>query len=248
MMKYYSLPGKYFGTSYQYEYNLIYNFWLEQWSKAYAEIGLTDCLDSTEFCRHEEVTGLLFDGKVVAIGLIDYFNTDFLVHRLHRNFKNYNAEMFEKIKTVSKSEPIRTFGYLTINYNAIEKRYRSNYNLADLILGLSVLKTYNLNNKVMIAYTRNTKKANDIGYRLGAKPLIQDLNINGEPSDFVYFDLSSYEYIKNHEAYEQMDNLWKHKVYVPSTNIEFSNTNAEMHNPIKQRITNETDNNISVSL
>ena len=163
--QYVILPGKYMGAKYRYEYNAIFNFWQKQWADAFKEIKNHEPIDQTEFCRHEEVTGLFLNGQIIAVALTDFLKTDCPVQSRHRNFENFSDSLLEQITEVSQSTPIRT-----VNYLAIDSRYRSNYYVADMVVGLTLLRTSELKNAILIGHSRNTRKTNELGYRLGGIP------------------------------------------------------------------------------
>jgi hypothetical protein len=206
-LKYVVLPGKYFEKKYRYEYNSLFHFWKNQWSKAYQEIQLEHLVDETEFCRHEEVTGLFLNGQVIAVALTDFLKTDCPVQSKHKNFDNFNSSILDCISKLSNQNPIRT-----VNYLAIDGNYRNIYSIADIVVGLALLRTSELKNAILIGHSRNSRKTNELGYRLGGIPIQQNVLVNGELSDFMY--------IKNHPAYKEMNSLWENKISVFSPHIQ----------------------------
>ncbi len=239
--QYVILPGKYMGEKYRYEYNAIFNFWQKQWADAFNEIKHNEQINQTEFCRHEEVTGLFLNGQIIAVALTDFLKTDCPVQSRHRNFENFSESILEQITQVSKNKPVRT-----VNYLAIDSKYRSNYYVADMVVGLTLLRTSELQNAVLIGHSRNTRKTNELGYRLGGIPLEQNVTVHGEPSDFMYFNTTSFEFIKNHILYSEMKTLWKNKIFHFSPQIEFYYKNNDRKQTQQKGIPNE--NNVTNSL
>lgn len=232
-IQYCVLPGRYSGSAHRSLYSDLYRFWRVSWAKAFFEINKQVSLPVNEFFRHEEVTCLTYKNSVVACALIGYFDIDNPVHLEHQYFENYPEEVLHKIKSLSNSMPVFTFGYL-----AIDPTYRKDHMLADIIVGLAVRRIQESENPLMITYTRNSRKTNDLGYRLGAKAIAKNHIANGESSDFIYFDSSSMQTVLHNEAINQINDLWRRRVYVPSAAV----ITKEKERP--NEISNELENSL----
>ncbi len=206
----YILPGKYWGKRLKSIYHQAFSFWHFHWNKAFTEINLQMSSTSEEFCRHDKAIVLVHRDKVVGLALVDRFDLTNPIHRKHNYFSNYPELIVEKLAQVSRGVITRTFGYL-----AIDPEYRKNYALADIILGLAVKEINCESNPFMITYTRNTRKTNELTYRLGAKCIGERLLVRGEDSDFVYFDHSSLEVLKQHPQFAVIDRLWEKRITDP---------------------------------
>ena len=213
-LQYCVLPGKYLSQIHRQLYAEIFKFWHKSWSRTFSEIELPFAATSEEFCRHEEVTCLTYKGFVIACALVDYFDISNPVQQNHSYFANYPVDVLKKVNLASKNLPVFTFGYL-----AIDPDFRKQHALADLIVGLAVRRIQESANPLMITYTRNSRKTNDLGYRLGAHVLASNLVVRGESSDFIYFDTASMQTILHNESYSIMQKLWDEKIYVPSLNV-----------------------------
>lgn len=202
----YLLPGKYYGETLKDVYLGAYEFWQFWWQKTFTEIDIEFPNTSDEFCRHEKVIILCENKKIIGLAMMDQFDLQNPVHLNYRYFKKYPSNILEHIKHLSLEQPISTFEYL-----AITPEYRKKFFIADLIMGIAVKSFLKSNHNIMIGYSRNLKKTNDLMYRLGAKALQKGLTINGEDSDFVYFDKASINSLNNHIAYETIEKLWAKK-------------------------------------
>lgn len=203
----YIFSGKYAGKALKRIYSEAFSFWHVHWSKAFDEIKLNFSSASDEFCRHDQIFALTFQDKVVGVVLMDSFDLTNVVHRRHSYFSNYPDLIIEKLAQLSGGGLTRTFGYL-----AIDPEYRKNYALADIILGTAIKRVTAEINPFMITYTRNTRKTHELTYRLGAKCIGERLKIRDEDSDFVYFDRSSLEVLKQHTQYPVMNFLWGKRI------------------------------------
>lgn len=208
------LPGKYFGNTHAGIYRKLYEFWQWQWTATFNEIGLDFSPTSEEFCRHEEVTCIINNDQIVACALLDYFSIDDIVQSNHHYFNNYPPSVKSIIQRLSQDRPVFTFGFL-----AIHPDFRKHYCLSDVILGLAIKRVQELTDSILITYTRNTRRTNDLTYRLGAKTIVKDLIVRGEPSDFVYFNETSIESTNRHPLHPQILELWDKKIFVQSKNI-----------------------------
>ena len=207
------LPGNYSGMEFSSIYEDVFNFWHLQWSKTFSALKVPFSTKSDEFSRHEEFIAILHSGKVIACALAGYFNLANSVHRAHTYFSEYSQDIVTKIRNLAADNPVFTLGYLTIDL-----KFRRRI-IADLVLGIQVRRIQESLHPLMIAYTRNSKGMHNLSYRLGGKPLAQNLQMKNEPADFVYFDKSSMQVLIQHEEYSQINRLWQNKIYIPSLNI-----------------------------
>lgn len=226
-MKYVVLPGKLMGAKYQDIYEEIFRFWIAQWQKTFSDLGINFAEVSDEFCRHEEITALLHEEKVIGCVLLDQFDLANQVHLKHHYFANYPKSVLEKLATISTGRPIMTVGYL-----ALDPTYRQGQGVTDLILGLAVRRFLHSDCQALITYTRNTRRTHELTYRVGAIPVAQNISVRGEPSDFVYFDRTSIAKLNQHEHVEIMDKLWREKIFMESKNIQPINLNKGLKDEI----------------
>ncbi len=217
-LKFCHVSGRYFGSQLNDFYQEVYHFWKAQWLNAFNEINTEFSNNSEEFCRHSDITALLYKDKVVAITLLDVFDISNSVHTDHKYFSCYPADVLKLAKDLSGGAPVFTAGYL-----AIDPNFRKNYQLADVILGLAVKRLSESPFKIMLTYTRNTRKTHELTYRLGAKSFQQGVKIRGEDSDFVYFDHSSMDLVRNNEAYPLIEALWQQQIADPLINYNLKN-------------------------
>jgi len=208
------MPGKYFGYENLGLYSSLYSFWHQQWSETFSEIGIPFDQMSEEFCRHEEIVGLLYDDKIAAVVLLDCFNPSSIVHQKHRYFVHYPSWVVEKIQSISQGRPVLTAGYL-----AVDPAFRG-CSLSDVVLGLGVMRLKESPCDVMITYTRNARGTNQLTYRVGGQAIVQNQMVRGEPSDFVYFDESSPLVLEKNSVYGVIQDLWNRKIYIPSSNLQ----------------------------
>ncbi len=222
-LEYFLMPGKYSGIALRKHYAEIFKFWHDQWAHAFAEIDMPFSESSEEFCRHEEVTGIFLNDRVIAIVLLDYFDLANEVHKRHKYFSSYPPSVLEELQRLARGKPVFTSGYL-----AIDPQFRRDYHMSDIILGLAVKRLRESPSSIMITFTRNTRRTHDLTYRLGSKAIVKDLIVRGEPSDFVYFDRGSLETVESHVAHPQMAYLWDKKIFIPSANVgSFNQTRKE---------------------
>jgi hypothetical protein len=186
----------------------VYDFWYQNWATTFSEIGHKFSATSEEFCRHDEVVALIHKNHVVACVLLDKFDLSSQVHLKHKYFLNYPETVLRQLRFLSAGAPVLTVGYLTIH-----AEYRGTLGVSDLVLGLAVKRFFESRCKIMISYTRNSRKTNQLTSRLGARTIEKNLTVNGEPSDFVFFDQSAYEILCTSPHSILIDLIWKDRLF-----------------------------------
>jgi hypothetical protein len=202
----FELPGKNCEVNHRVQYQKLFDFWYRVWQQTFTEINLSFSQFSDEFCRHEYAIALFHKEEVIACVLVDQFDLQNKVHLKHHYFANYPEEVIQNLSNRALGKPIMTVGYLTL-----DKKYRKFDGLTDVVLGLAVKKFLESENHILISYTRNTRRTNDLTFRLGAKIILADVMVRGEPSDFVYFDKSSDKKFMEHSKYHIIMDIWESK-------------------------------------
>jgi len=180
------------------DYESVFSFWHSQWANTFQEISLDFKMAENEFMRHLRADALFINNRPAAIVLVDELNPSLQVHKNHSYFHNYPPQILDKIAKLAPGDPVYTMSYL-----AVDQIYRKKYQLPDLLLSMTLQNLFYNQNRIVITYTRNLRKTNDLTYRLGAKSLAQSLVVRNEPSDFVYFDHECLHHLIRHQNFEQ---------------------------------------------
>lgn len=222
-IKYVVVPGKHCGPEFVPWQNRLFDFWHKVWSDTFKQISIDFSPHSEEFCRHEEITSLVQGPNVIGVAATDVFDLSNPIHLKHHYFANYPDQVIHRLQNITGDRPVMTFGYL-----GVADSYRHKFGVSDLLLGLSFIRLLHSRAEIMITYTRNTRRTHDLTYRIGAKSIAKNLEVRGEPSDFVYFDRKDVETLMNHRLFAQMVHLWQNKIFEPSFNLEKEKTNNNL--------------------
>lgn len=218
-------PTKLFNRNYELTYENIFHFWKKNWKFAFSEIKKQFSDTSEEFCRHETAITLWINGQVIGCVLMDRFNICSAVHTQHQYFLKYPESVIEKIRRRSRDNFIQTVGYLTIDQN-----YRQQPGLTDLILAMAIKYFLESSDEILVTYTRNLRKTNELTFRLGAKNFAQNILINNEPSDFVYFDASSEDFLQKSPYNDLIEKIWKQRILILSESSSQKPNNKRKNN------------------
>jgi hypothetical protein len=195
----------------------IYSFWHQHWSQTYREIGRSELLHADDFLRQEEVAALFYDKKPIASILFDWLDVTNPVHQKHSFFYPLDDQ-----KIANLSEKFQLKSCIVFNFLAVDQAWRKNeISIADLILGLAVKRFESSNFKNVIAFCRNTRKANELMHRHGGISAIKDLLVNSESSDFGVFNRSSILDAEKNSYHELIQKLWKNRIMERSRHPQF---------------------------
>lgn len=216
-LRYVLLPAKYYGQENFNLYNEIYKFWSTQWSHAFKEIGLKDCLPSDEFLRQSEVSAIFLEETPVACVLFDWFDLTDPHHLAHSYFDSLNVDQKDLVKGLNLGR------CLTFNYLAVDPAFRGQeISMIDLAIGLAVKRLKNSQFENAICFCRNTRKIHELLHRMGGKSEIKNVMMNGEPSDFGVFDRSSVVKASESPLENLILSLWDAKIIERNQNPLFS--------------------------
>lgn len=194
------------------DFQKLYSFWEKSWNDAFKEIDTKLQVTPDEFLRHKFASGIFHNGEYIACALIGEFLLNNPVHAQHSYFRNHPPHVMEKLKILSENQPLLTFGYLSVSPD-----FRGQFGLSDTLLGLALTAQNYSQHKILISHTRNTRKTNELTYRLGAKPIAIDAIMHGEPCDYVYFEKQSQRALAKNKFFDQINFLWN----TSETAIEF---------------------------
>ena len=227
-------PCKIFNSDF-YDLNYqIYNFWRSSWTKTFSEIDQSFSQTSEEYCRHHKVVSLRYQGEIIACALLDLFDLHSPIHKDHKYFLAYPENVFTDFLKLSEKGPVMTVGYLTV-----DPRFKLQPFIAQLLSGLVLKYYYSTDVQLLITYTRNTKRVNQLAFRFGGIPLAENLIAFGEPTDFVYFSQLQYQNLKLHPYYDDFYFFWNER-------LEIKNDNSL--DKLNKRRPNNEKNNSTISL
>jgi hypothetical protein len=207
-LNYVVLPAKYSGAQFRSEYEAIFTFWYNRWSAAYAEIDATKVMRGDDFFRQAEVSAIFSDGKPVAAVLFDWFNLGDPAHLIHSYFESFSAA--NRVTAAAQLGQCLAFNNL-----AVDPAYRrQGVSMVDLAIGLAVKRFEASSFPNAICFCRNTRKINELLYRMGGSTLFADLKINGEESDFGVFDRHSIEKARLSPFDPLISELWDGRTMV----------------------------------
>jgi hypothetical protein len=188
----------------QSRYTTAYRAWREVWGEEYALIYPGTPFHSDNFTRQDQVVASFDGDECTSVTLFHEVNIAHECARHDSYFKPWPKDILDEISKLS--ERVLVWSALTI-----PKRYRGQtvdgFPVKDILVGGGVYHYLeHTNHTVMVGTTRNTRKANDLCYRFGAK-FIRTVECNSEPSDLVIFKRNEVPPL-NRDIHNFLKNRW----------------------------------------
>jgi hypothetical protein len=166
------------------DYERAYAFWLSMWRDTFANVNPNLTLHSDVFLRHREVSVVLSDDQAVGLMMYDFRDLRVRAHRDLSAFAHYPEEVIAALRA-DGHERVMLMGQLTVHPNW--RKQRVGPFMSDALVGLSIKRFLESDSTVMIAFTRNDRGTQKLGYRFGAVPLRENHAAHGIPSDVIAF-------------------------------------------------------------
>lgn len=218
-------------------YYKIFDYWYQQWSQLYKSLDLKKELSEEDFYNFSEVSALFFEDRVIGLVFYDCYN---LAHKLHQKSKYLKNFPVEKIIPLLASTKVLSLSNLMVDIH-----FRPRMHLSEIMIIFSILrmKTSTFDNALF--YTRNKKRVNDMAYKLGGIPLLQNIQINNENSDVAIFNKNLTTKFYQSEYFDFAKYLWMHRVHKINSHIGY---NELTENNFNKGERNEQNNNGQSSL
>ncbi len=202
-------PCKIFNSEYNELSYQIFHFWRHSWTNTFKQIDQDFSQTSEEYCRHHRVVALQYQGEIIACALLDLFDLHSPIHKEHKYFLAYPNSVYSDFIKLAEAGPVMTVGYLTV-----DPRFKLQPFIAQLLSGLCLLYYYSTETQLLITYTRNTKRVNQLAFRFGGIPIAENLMAFGEPTDFVYFTQQQFLFLKQHTYFDDFYNFWNERLEI----------------------------------
>lgn len=208
-------------------YYKIFDYWHQQWSQLYKSLDIKKELSEEEFYNFSEVSALFFEDRVVGLVFYDCYN---LTHKLHQKSQYLKQFPVEKIVHLLPSSKV-----LSLSNLMVDLHFRPRMHLSEIMIIFSILRMKTSIFENAIFYTRNRKRVNDMAYKLGGIPLLQNILVNNENSDVAIFNKNLTNKFYESEYFEFAKYLWMHKIHKINSLIGYnelteSNFNKGEHN------------------
>ncbi len=166
------------------DYDKAYAFWLSMWRETFAAVDPSIQVHSDVFVRHREISAVFSHDEVVGLIMYDFRNLRVRAHRDMSHFQHFPSDVIDALHARGHEE-VMLMGQLTVHPKWRKKMVGPF--MSDLLVGLSVKRFLESNASVMIAFTRNDRGTQDLGYRFGAVPLRVGHEAYGIASDVIAF-------------------------------------------------------------
>jgi hypothetical protein len=163
-------------------YEKAYDFWLEMWRNAFAQVNPEILLQSDRFVTQREVSAIFLKDEVIGLAMYDFRDLRLKAHRDLSYFQHYPAEALNLLRDQGH-EQVMILGQMTVHPEW--RRARVGSFMTDLLAGIAVKRFLDSAAPGMLAITRNDRSMHELGYRFGAVPLCRGHEAYGIPSDVV---------------------------------------------------------------
>jgi hypothetical protein len=159
-----------------------YACWNAVWLEHFRERDNLEFLPSDDFTRQDEIGTLFHEGE--CIGMTSHRRLD-MTNGVYAHDSYFRAWPGEAIEAACAFGP-RLFicSSLTV---APAWRHAAPCPVKELLLALAVERFLDSGADAILGTTRNDRKMNDLGYRLGFRPLVQGIPLHGGLVDLVAF-------------------------------------------------------------
>ncbi len=173
-------PGSQPETDYFAEYEKIYTCWMEVWSEAFAEIGITKALHSDAFSRQDYVGALLYQKECVGLVFFRWVNSQLPGFAADSYFANWSPQHLNTL--CSRGNKIIVCSNFTVHSKF--RRNKLGLSVKDLLCGLLVETFLHSDANGMTGAVRVSKGVNSLVERWGATPIDRNIrNGKGEDAD-----------------------------------------------------------------
>ncbi len=166
------------------EYEKIYEFWLKMWRSTFSEVDPNFALHSDHFLTQREVSAVFSDDQVVGLLLYDFRDLRVKAHRDLSYFQHYPTDTLDTLYQQG-FQRVMQIGQLTVHPDW--RKNRVGPFMSDTLTGLGVRRFLASDAEVMLAFTRNDRGTQHLGYRFGAVPLRENQQAHGISSDVIAF-------------------------------------------------------------
>jgi hypothetical protein len=173
-------PGR--GTELDYE--KAYAFWLEMWRSTFAEVDPSISLTSDTFVNQRELSAVFLRDQVIGLMMYDFRDLRSRAHRDLGYFQHFPRDVVDQLGRYGQGQ-VMMMGQLTVHPDW--RRSKVGPIMSDLLVGLSVKRFLSSAAPVMVAFTRNDRGTQHLGYRFGAVPLREGHEAYGIRSDVIAF-------------------------------------------------------------
>lgn len=144
-----------------------YQFWHHIWDTTFKELKNKGLQDSDEFHRQKEICVLTSaHNQVIGSFSFSWFDLRFQSHAQHSYFKLYPQPVMDYFAK-NGLQKIMTMGYLCVHPEW--RKSKLGPFVAEVLVGATCKRFLESDADVLITFTRNNRKMNELGYRHGAR-------------------------------------------------------------------------------
>ncbi|MBC7420041.1 MAG: hypothetical protein H7328_04870 [Bdellovibrio sp.] len=160
---------------------LTYRFWHEIWADSFKEVDQISTLHSDDYVRSDYVGVLFYKDEPVLMCLYTFHDITKDWTREDSYFRAWPKKIFDDLQSEKHSKA------LVCSHYTLGKKYRqvADYKVKDLVLSFIHCIFQDTQYPILLATTRNSKKANQLMYSMGCEALAKDINYHGEPADLM---------------------------------------------------------------
>lgn len=173
-----------------------YELYLKVWAQTFAELGVDKKIYSDSFLDCELVG--CFDSERSCIGfvLMKSFDISRKSMREHSYFDPYPSDIIKKVISLDHKNII-SFHHLTVNSEW--RRSESSYSISDIVVGAAISLFLKSKSSAVICFTRNDRRVNELFYRFGGAPIVENIMTYNVLVDYAILEKSK---VQSHPSYQ----------------------------------------------
>lgn len=175
-----------------YERTLVdkaYDLWLQVWSEAFNQLGVSTPLRSDDFSRADQIGILLFRGEVVGSTSFVKLNFSRPYALRDSSVSSWSDDRLAELKRSYADQSVLVATYFSLCASWRKPSMKS-LNAKELIAALTCEYFYSSDCAAMIATVRNDRGMHRVCYNLNATPVVERQEKHGVAVDLVLWDKS----------------------------------------------------------
>lgn len=205
--------------------NKIYHLWKKIWKQTFQEVKANINLSADHFLKHDEILVIYNGEQPIGMFCLDWYWTKADYDLELKYWDNYPKLTLKWLETKSIS-CLMSMSFLTVHPDW--RRRQTQHSLSDLLVGFAVQRYLESSADVLLTYTRNDRKTNELGYRHGGEKIPIEHWVHNIPSDVLVFDRNSLKTQLSEGLKLHIDSLWNNKKFLsPSLRPELFNKSLD---------------------
>lgn len=165
----------------RYSVALAYDLWKSVWSETLLELDGSERVHSDEFSRQDEIGALFYEGQCVGLTLHRWLDLDDPWALDDTYFVVWPGDAQRRVVTLGSRVCICS----NLTVAPAWRRSAGGFSTKEMLLALAVKRFLSTDAAAMLGTPRNGKGMNNLGYRMGATPIVEGATLHGVEIDLV---------------------------------------------------------------